>query len=650
MRRTVLLTIILLCFFAYSKAQIKAARIFSDHMVLQRNQPVPVWGTSAKNAKVTVTFNGQTVSAKADGKGDWKVTLQPMKEGGPYSMDIASGKETLHYSDVMMGEVWLCSGQSNMEFVLQSAQGFKAEQKVAREQNIRQFLVKHTMSLTPDKDFSEGQWVRVDTNTVAYFTAVGYFFAKKISQQLHVTVGLIHSSWGGTQAECWISRESMLTDPNLAAGVKRMPKTWDGLKLQVDSIIRAYAFQNTAPATYNIAQLATQPASFFDKWQKGGVGAWEWQGRWASYRGAGFMQRTVKLDNSYANKTSVLHLGLTDADMQLYINGNPIKPTMVNGNFQVDLPAGTWKGGDNSLVMELLSLQKNPSWFGLGIYGDWTNVYTRFPDTTVNLSDFNWRVMPDLSKPYHFDFSPNNSVGTLYNAMIAPVIPYAMAGVLWYQGEANAGKAYQYRTTFPLLINDWRKQWGRQFPFLFVQLASWGTMPNSNQGSDWAELREAQTMALKLPNTAMAVTTDIGDANNIHPTDKADVGYRLAYEALNSVYNTPNENRSPLFKAADFKDGYAVVSLTNADEGLMAKDQYGYIKGFELAGADHKFYFAKAEIEGNKVKVWCSQVPQPMTVRYAWTNAPVEANLFNKEGYPVGPFRSDDWKGVTEGK
>ena len=624
--------------------------MFGDHMVLQRNQPVPVWGTAAKNAKVVVSFNGQTANAKADAQGNWKAILQPMKEGGPYTMDITSGKDAVHFSDVMMGEVWLCSGQSNMEFVLQNAQGFKAEQKIAREQTIRQFLVPHKMSLTPDKDFTEGQWVRADTNTVAYFTAVGYFFAKKVSQQLHVTVGLIHSSWGGTQAECWISRESMAGDPTLSAGVKNMPKTWDGLKVQVDSIIKAYAFQNTPPATYNVAQLAAQPASFFEKWQKGGIGAWEWQGRWASYRGAGFMQRTVKLDDSYAKKTSVLHLGLTDADMQLYINGNPVKPEMVNGNFQVNLPAGTWKGGENSLVMELLSLQKNPSWFGLGIYGDWTNVYTRFADTTVSLADFNWRVMPDLTKPYHFDFSPNNTVGTLYNGMIAPVLPYAIEGVLWYQGEANAGKAYQYRTTFPLLINDWRKQWGKEFPFLFVQLSSWGTIPNSNQGSEWAELREAQTMTLKLPHTGMAVTTDVGDANNIHPTDKADVGYRLAYDALNSVYNMPNENRSPLFKSAEFKDGYAMVNLTHADSGLMAKDQYGYIKGFELAGADHKFYFAKAEIAGSQVKVWCSQVTQPVTVRYAWTNAPVEANLFNKQGYPVGPFRSDDWKGVTEGK
>ena len=650
MRRTFLIAFFLVSCAALAQAQLHTARLFGDHMVLQRNQPVHVWGTAGKGAKVSLSFNGQNISTKADVHGNWKLVLQPMKEGGPYTMDIAAGKESLHYADVMMGEVWLCSGQSNMEFVLQGAQGFKAEQKTAGQQNIRQFLVTHKMSLVPDKELADGQWVRSDTNTVAYFTAVGYFFAKKLAQQLHVTVGLIHSSWGGTQAECWISRDAMLSDPNLVAGVKRVPLTWEGLKVQVDSIIHAYAFQNTAPASFTIGQLAAQPASYFAQWQKGGPGAWEWQGRWASYRGAGFMQRSIKLDSSYAKKTSVIHLGLTDADMQLYINGKAITPNLINGSFIVNLPAGTWKGGDNSLIMELLSQQKNPAWFGLGIYGDVTNVFTSFPDTTVAMSDNNWRVMPDFNKPYHFDFSPNNTVGTLYNAMIAPIIGYAVAGVLWYQGESNAGKAYQYRTTFPLLINDWRHKWGSDLPFLFVQLSSWGPTPNSNQGSDWAELREAQTMTLKLPHTGMAVTTDIGDANNIHPTDKADVGYRLAFEALNSVYNLPNNNQSPLYLSADFKPAFVLINLSHAENGLVAKDQYGYIKGFELAGADHKWYFAKAEISGKQIKVWADQVSQPVAVRYAWTNSPLEANLFNKEGYPVGPFRSDDWKGVTEGK
>ncbi|MBS1501715.1 MAG: sialate O-acetylesterase [Bacteroidetes bacterium] len=648
MRRTVLAIFILLSSITFSKAQLKAARIFGDHMVLQRNQPVPVWGTSIAKAKITVRFNGQQVNTRADAQGNWKVALQPMKEGGPYAMTITSGKQKLSYTDIMLGEVWLCSGQSNMEFVLSNALGYKAELKNADKEPIRQFLVPRKMSLAPDKDLDGGQWLKADTNTIGNFTAVGYYFAKKLAQQLHVTIGLIHSSWGGTQAECWISRDAMLTDPNLAPEVKRVPSTWGGVKLLVDSVIKGYAYKNGPMMYFKANELANEPVSYFGNWQKGGIGAWEWQGRWASYRGSVFMQRTVKLDSAYARKASQLQLGQTDADMLLYINGKPVMAGNTQNNFIAKLPAGIWKGGDNSIVLELLSQQKNPSWFGVGIYGQGNTVYAAFPDTTINLSDNNWRMMPDLSKPYHFDFSPNNTMATLYNGMIAPFVPYAIAGVIWYQGEANAGNAYEYRTTFPLLINDWRGKWNRQLPFYFVQLSSWGTTPNSNQGSDWAELREAQAMTLKLPATGMAVTTDIGDANNIHPRDKADVGYRLAYEALSGVYNMPNKNKSPLFNSVEFKDGYAVVSLTHADSGLMVKDPYGYIKGFELAGADHKFYFAKADIAGSQVKVWCNQVPRPVAVRYAWTNAPTEANLFNKQGYPVGPFRSDNWRGVTE--
>jgi sialate O-acetylesterase len=235
--------------------------------------------------------------------------------------------------------------------------------------------------------------------------------------------------------------------------------------------------------------------------------------------------------------------------------------------------------------------------------------------------------------------------------MINPLIPYTIAGVIWYQGEANVNNAYQYRVTFPLLIADWRARWDREFPFLFVQLSSFGGSQDSNAGSGWAELREAQTMTLQVPNTGMAVTTDIGDAYNIHPRDKADVGLRLADKALTMVYHQNGFTESPEYLSADFSGGLATVSFKYADNGLMAKDKYGYIRGFEIAGADHKFYYAQAEIiGGNKVKVWCAKVTQPVAVRYAWTDAPLDANLFNVEGFPVNSFRSDNWKGTTEGK
>ncbi len=650
--KTSFLTFFFACIFLGAYAQLTPAKLFGDHMVLQRNQDVPVWGWDAPKAKVTVNFNGQTVNTKADDKGYWKAVLRPMEAGGPFVMNITSGKEKLSYSDVMVGEVWVCSGQSNMELQLKNVLGYRTEQKIAAQQPIRQFHVPYKTSLTPDKNLDGGEWVKADTGTVGDFTAVGYFFARKLAQQLHVTVGLVHTSWGGTQVEDWISRDAMLASPEFGALAKTMPATWDEVKQRIDGQLKAFAYRKQPVVNYTIERLAGQPASFFSNWQTGSApGAWEWNGRLYSYRGEGFMQHTVKLDSASAAHGSVLRLGVTDADLDIYINGKQVQKGALPGSFEVNVPAGTWKGGDNSLLINLQSKQKAQPWFGIGLNGTLNDIYVRFADTTVNLADNNWRVMPDLSKPYHFDFLPNDAPFMLYNAMVNPIIPYAMAGVIWYQGESNADRAFQYRTSFPLMITDWRNRWGRQFPFLFVQISSFGGFQDSNTGSSWAELREAQNLALQLPNTAMAITTDIGDAYNIHPRDKADVGHRLANEALGMVYHLPGFAVSPMYSNVSFEGGFATVSFTHAENGLIAKDKYGYVKGFEIAGADHKFYYAQAQItDANKVKVWCSKVPQPVAVRYAWTDAPIDADLFNNEGYPVGAFRTDNWKAITEGK
>lgn len=641
----------LMCFLFFSShAQLKPAKLFADHMVLQRDQDVPVWGWFTKGEKVKVEFNGQSVSAKSDDLGYWKVVLKPMPAGGPYGMKITAAGQQLIYNDVMIGEVWIASGQSNMELALRGAYGYKFEVKEARQIKVRQFQVPKKTSLEPEKDLSGGQWLLADTNTVGDFSAVAYFFAKELSQQLHVTVGLINSNWGGTQVEDWISKDAMLQSPVLGAAAKDLPTTADELQQREDKILKDYAFKGQPAVNYTADELAAQPASYFSGWQLGyAPGAWEWMGKMYSYRGQGFMQRTVTVDSGSAKRSSTLRLGQTDADLNLYINGKLLADGKMPANYQLNLPSGTWKPGDNSLLIQLKSAQKKPDWFGIGINAAGNDLYVNFPDTTLNMADGNWRVMPDLSKPYHFEFLPNNTAFDLYNAMINPLIPYAIAGVIWYQGESNAGRAFEYRTSFPLMITDWRNRWKNDFPFLFVQLASFGGTQGSNIGSNWAELREAQNTALQLPNTGMAVITDVSDANNLHPKDKASVGYRLAYKALNSVYHMPGFYESPVYKSADFSGGYATVNFTHADNGLQIKDKYGYLRGFELAGADHKFYYAQAIIvDGNKVKVWCPQVAQPVAVRYGWTDAPVDDNLFSKEGLPVSPFRSDDWKGTTE--
>lgn len=634
-----------------SYGQLSTSKLFSDHMVLQRNHVIPVWGHSGKKAKVTIDINKQQVIVKADDQGNWRANLAPMKEGGPYTMKMSSGKESITYSDVMLGEVWLCSGQSNMEFLLKNAYGYKVEQKTAPKIAVRQFHVQNKVSLTPVNDV-DGQWTLASANTVGDFTAVGYFYAKKLSQTLNVTVGIINSSWGGTEAEDWISKESIAASPEFKALAPDLPHNADQLNKRSDKLLKSWAYHNGPVVNFTPEELAAKPVYFFDSWQHAyAPGSWEWIGRLYSYRGLGFMQRTISLDSSYSSMGSVISLGQTDADIAVYINGKLINKGLLPTNYQLNLPAGTWKGGMNSLLINFQSAQKNPSWFGMGLNGTGPNdLNIRFADTTISIADANWRIMPDLSKPYQFDFQPNNTASDLYNGMINPLIPYAMAGVIWYQGESNVERAFQYRSVFQMLITDWRDKWKEQLPFLFVQLSSYGPSQNSNFGSNWAELREAQNMALQLPGTGVAVTTDIGNPFDIHPKNKADVGYRLAATSLSQIYHLPGFFFSPLFVSVDFSGGAALVSFSNAESGLIAKDTYGYVKGFELAGADHKFYYAQAVItDKSKVKVWCNAVPKPVAVRYGWTNAPVDANLFNIQGFPVSPFRSDTWDGITIG-
>lgn len=647
----VLFATLLACFAVQNGfAQLSTSRLFNNHMVLQRNHQVPVWGAAQKNAKVAINFNGREITVKANAIGEWHTELPAMKEGGPYSMVITSGKETITYTDVMLGEVWLCSGQSNMEFQLKNAYGYKAERKLAGTVAIRQFYVPRKVSLTPQKDLEGGEWSEASASTVGDFTAVGYFFAKQLAEKLHVTVGLINSSWGGTEAEDWISRDAMLANPVLNPVVADLPINKKELTERTDKRLKAWAFNDGPVVSFTADELASKPASFFDGWQQGYMpSSWEWVGKLYSYRGQGFMQRSIVLDSAYMAEPSSISLGATPTQTCIYLNGTRLDKDGNSPGNKFNLPAGSWHGGANSFLI-YLGEQKDTAKFDLGLTAPAGDLNVRFADTTVTLADSKWRVMPDLSKPYHFDFLPNNTAFSLYNSMINPLIPYAVAGVLWYQGESNTERAYQYREVLPTLITDWRSRWKEPLPFLFVQLASFGSQQSSNQGSSWAELREAQTMTLKLPNTAMATTIDVGDAFNIHPKNKATVGYRLAASAFKLVYHVPGYYESPQFKSAEFHAGYALVDFTLTEMGLTVKDKYGYVKGFEVAGADKKFHYAQASVTGSQVKVWCNDVPKPVAVRYAWTDAPVEANLFSKAGLPVNPFRTDDWTPISAGK
>lgn len=641
------------CFFILGNTivfgQLKLARLFSDHVVLQRQKSIPVWGWAKPNETVDVSLSNQTKTTQADSNGKWSVNLSPMEAGGPFELKVSASSGNVTIKDVLIGEVWVCSGQSNMEWTVKQADNFKTERKDSNYPMIRHFYVSHIVETEPQSDLKTGEWKISSPETVGDFTAVGFFFARQIYQKNKIPIGLVHSSWGGSQVEGWISKEGMLSSDELRDYGQNLPKNWTEADAMLEKKIKQATLgdQNANP-TLADEKKYLEPNYDFTKWiANNPMGQWDWKGIW-QFRGNGYMARKVEIPADFVEQETTLGLAESYSYNEIYINGSQIFKGILKGKREIVVPKNTWKSGENRIVIKM-NRTIEPEWFGLGLQGSADDVFIASKTEKIPLGRDNWYLMPSFAEKREYGHSSNNIGTTIYNGMIAPIVPFAIRGVLWYQGETNAGRSYQYRKTFPLLIEDWRKKWNDDFYFYFVQLSSFGGNQSSNQGSGWAELRESQTMTLNLPKTGMAVTTDIGNPNDIHPTNKQDVGWRLAANALKQIYGQDIPFSSPLYDSVKFENGKAIVSFKYAYEGLSAKDKFGYVRGFEIAGNDKVFYYAQAKIEGDKVVVWHPKVSNPAAVRYAWSDAPIDANLFNSAGFPASPFRTDDWKGVTVG-
>ena len=633
----------------FSYTQVKLPGIFGDHMVLQRSQPVPVWGWSAPNEKLVVKFNRQVKETKADRNGKWRINLDPEAAGGPYELSV-QGKTSIVYHDVLVGEVWLCSGQSNMEFSLKSARNANAEIAEASYPEIRHIKIPNTVSEIPLEDIPSAKWNICTPATAGNFTAVGYFFAREMVKRLHVPVGLINSSWGGTMVETWTSRGAFEKSPEFKAMISSVPaddltplvnKRKLSLNEQINQLQKN--IKDTLPENE-----WKNPDYNSQGWPKMSVSV-TWENQHLGLNdldGIVWFRKEIELDANAIDNPILLSLGKIDDNDITYVNGIRVGSTnnySVNRQYQV--PTGVFKAGKNCIAVRV-----EDTGGGGGFFDDSTSVFLKTETGTISLSDsWSFRVAKTTSSG-GTGIGPNDYPCLLFNAMINPLIPYGIRGALWYQGEANAGRSYQYRTAFPLMITDWRQHWGQgNFPFFFVQLASWNAANgNSEKGSGWAELREAQTNTLSLPATGMSITTDIGESIDIHPKNKQDVGMRLAAIALNNVYGQTMEYSGPVFETMKIEGNKVILSFSHTGSGLMVKDKYGYIRGFEIAGSDHHFHYAKAFIENNKVIVYANEVALPVSVHYAWADDAGDANLYNQEGFPAGPFRSDQWKGITD--
>ena len=470
--------IVFILFFIYSlgaQATVTLPAIYADGMVLQRNQPIRIWGQADAKEKVKILFAGQQQTVKADAYGRWEVELSPLKEGGPYELQITGKESRIELRDILIGDVWLCSGQSNMQWVVGNVSNAEVEKKNANYPQIRTLNVARRMELTP-KDTVSAAWIVCSPETVGRFSGVAYFFARKVYEETHIPIGIINSSWGGTIVETWTSLEAANTLPQ-----KRLnPYNKEGKLL---------------PPTEYFAQKS---------------------------------RKAVR--NDY--------------------------PSLV------------------------------------------------------------------------------------YNAMINPLLPLAIKGVVWYQGENNVGNAEPYTDWLACMISDWRQRWNAELPFYIIQLPNFDSM---NKKPLWAELRDAQSKALSVPHTHLIVTSDLGEPHDLHPHNKQDVGMRVALQVLHHDYHRPDIiGESPAFDRMEINGNKAVITFKYTGPGLEVRSRYGCLQGFAIAGADRKFHWAEAQLKGNQVTVWCPEVPQPVAVRYNWENNP-DGNLYNKEGLPACLFRTDDW-------
>jgi sialate O-acetylesterase len=639
-------------------ADVRLPAVIGDAMVLQRNSKIRVWGWADPGEPVAIAFLGNTVKTKAERSGYWSVSLGPFPAGGPYDMSIVA-RNSLKLSDILIGDVWLASGQSNMELPLGGFFGLhvdNAEREVAAASypQIRLLAVQQKTAPRPDSDTTTVGWRAVTPETVGRFSAVAYFFGRELHQKYHVPIGLIEAAWGGTVAEAWMSESALQKFPEFAKSTHALA----AIKEDTRTAYRNYAQRRTAwyraheqddRGRVNGRNIWADPKFDSSAWptialpQDFSACGRDFDG----FAGTIWYRRSLTVPTNVLGKPLWLSLGLMAYDDVTYFNGQRVgamqgflKPR------EYVVPAGHVRAGENTVVVRLTGINE-PTFACTGLFDPDEQMTARIETTKLPLNG-SWSYMPgpdlqDFPRADAVTLAANpspNAPTTLFNGMINPLRPMRIKGVIWYQGESNADRPIQYRTLFPALINDWRMQWGYDFPFLFVQLAGFG--PNKAEPADypWAQLREAQSMSLAVPGTGMASAIDIGNENDIHPSDKQDVGHRLALAAAKVAYDEDVVGSGPTYQSMKTENQQIRLRFSNIGSGLSIRDKYGYGRGFEIAGSDGKYHWAQAMLDGQEIVVSSPLVAHPTSVRYAWSNTP-DANLYNREGFPAVSFRTD---------
>jgi sialate O-acetylesterase len=627
--------------------ELKLASIFGDHMVIQQGINAPVWGTAKPGSEVKIRFAGYLSVTKTGLDGKWIVKMPVIEAGGPYNMRIFI-TDTIILKDIMVGEVWLASGQSNMEWTVGSGVGPNTNSEVSEADypDIRFYNVPRKTSSVPLRDTEKQNWTICSPETVRSLSAVSYFFARELYKHNNVAVGIISSSWGATSAEAWISSEMLATHPDFRERILNADNDTSKWNSYVRNSIKAEQEREVIART---SKKGIETGVLNLGYNDSGWGICSYPidmtgMRLNGYWGLVWLRKNIDIPQRINSKKMSLDLNILARDAIFYINGtavahliNPSKTSTINIEPEI------LHQGHN-----VLSVRLYVNWGSAHIGTKDEESYISSNDNKVKISlEGEWKFNSEIEPPVAQWQDYYNRLSVLYNARIAPIIPYGIKGVIWYQGENNAGNGYQYRSLFPMLIEDWRVRWQLgYFPFLYVQLANYKDKKSEPVESDWAELREAQLMTLKYPNTGMAVTIDIGDPKDIHPRNKLDVGKRLFLLARKVAYGEDITASGPLYQFAKVEGEKIRISFSSTGSGLTIKDG-DILNGFAVAGSNKKFYWADAKIMGNEVLVSSPKVPNPQTVRYSWEDSP-EGNLINQEGLPASPFRTDNWERIAK--